>query len=461
MFEINIPDRIQYILEALHAKGFEAYVVGGCIRDSLLGIEPKDWDICTSALPDEVEIIMDNVPDSDKNKYEFYHTLNFGIKFGTVIVADSANYARVEITTFRADGIYSDNRKPDSVQFVSNLEDDLSRRDFTVNAMAYNNESGLIDLFGGVKDIRQKTIRCVGNPKDRFREDALRMLRAIRFASRLGFSIDWDTAKAIHDNADLITRISAERIQTELNGILLGKYCLLHLMYYSDLFEYIIPEFKACIGFDQNNKYHAFNVYDHIVHAVSAYDGNDLIVKLALFLHDIGKPLCYTEDERGGHFYGHAEPSAKLAENALRRLKYENRIIETVTLLIRCHDAEIAATSKSIKRWFNKIGKDNYFRLLEMKKADMLAHREGTQDGRIQLVDTIYAMAKDIGAEDSCFSMRQLAINGKDLISLGIPQGQEIGRLLNIALDGVINEEVQNEKCALIGYLILKSSKGE
>ena len=293
MYKISIPKGAKAIILGLRYENHEAYVVGGCVRDSLLGREPKDWDICTSATPQEVKEHLNRCS---------VRAIDTGLKHGTV-TADMERAGKYEITTFRIDGDYSDNRRPDSVTFTESIYQDLSRRDFTINAMAYNS-AGLIDPFHGVDDLKNGIIRCVGNPNDRFGEDALRILRALRFASVYGFSIEKDTAQAIHDNAWRLTNIAAERIHSELCKLLLGNGVLPVLLDYSDVIATIIPEMKPCIGFNQNNKYHQYTIYDHIAHAVSNYTGKDIAVKVALLLHDIGKPCCYTEDENGGHFHG-------------------------------------------------------------------------------------------------------------------------------------------------------------
>lgn len=309
-----VPSGARTIIRGLQNEGFSAYVVGGCVRDSLLGLEPKDWDICTSAKPEEMKEYFTRCS---------VRTIDTGLQHGTITV-DLERNGKFEVTTYRVDGNYSDSRHPDSVEFVDDIEQDLSRRDFTINAMAYNT-TVIVDPFSGQEDLKNGLIRCVGNPDDRFGEDALRILRAMRFASTYGFSIEEATAKSIHKNKDKLKNIAAERIQTELCKMLCGKGILNILIEYSDVIATIIPELEPCIGFDQNNRFHEFTIYDHIAHSVANYEATDAVVNMSLLLHDIGKPCCYTEDEKGGHFYGHGVHSRDLAEKALNRLRFDNK----------------------------------------------------------------------------------------------------------------------------------------
>lgn len=340
--KINMPVGAKRIIENLTKHGFEAYVVGGCVRDSLLGYSPKDWDICTSATPEVIKELHNR-------------TIDTGLKHGTVSVVESDGI--YEVTTFRVDGVYSDNRRPDTVEFVTDLKMDLSRRDFTINAMAYNDEAGIIDYYGGLSDLAEHKIKCVGSAGDRFDEDALRILRAIRFSSVYGFSVEHDTSKAIHDKAALLQNIASERIRSELcKTIVFGQRTADVLLEYSDVVSIIIPEIEPCIGFVQNNRFHKYDVYEHMVRAMEAYAGHDLSVKFALLIHDIGKPLCYTEDENGGHFYGHSVPSHDIAEQVVDRLKFDNKTKDEVLELVLYHDSAIEPTAKTVKRWLNRIG---------------------------------------------------------------------------------------------------------
>ena len=436
MNKIDMPNGAALILDKLKRNGFESFCVGGCVRDSLLGLQPKDWDICTSALPEQVEeIFKDN------------RIIETGLKHGTVtIIMDDGQY---EVTTFRTDGVYSDCRRPDNVTFVRNVEDDLARRDFTINALAYDGER-LIDLYGGVRHLEQGIIACVGNADDRFNEDALRIMRALRFASVYGFKIADETARAIHKNAKLLNNIAVERINVELCKLLCGKGAMQILLDYNDIIATIIPEFKPCIGFDQNNRYHQYTVYDHIAHAVDNYRGADSTVKLALFLHDIGKPICYTEDENGGHFHGHGIPSRDIAERVLQRLRFDNKTQRDVTELVLYHDSVIEPTPKTVKRWLNKIGEEQLLRLLDIRMADILAHAEGTQESRIERCIAVRELVDSILAENQCFTIKDLTVCGTDVLDLGVPQGKLVGEILNHLLDKIISGELDNKREVLI-----------
>lgn len=436
---INIPKGGQDVMCLLEINGFEAYIVGGCVRDSLLGLKPHDWDICTSATPNEVLQLF-----AERN----IKTIETGLKHGTVtVVMDDGAY---EVTTFRIDGVYSDGRHPDSVTFTPNLHKDLARRDFTINAMAYNDYRRLVDPFGGEKDLERREISCVGRPEDRFREDPLRILRALRFSSTYGFGIETDTAFAISYLRGYLYGVSAERIQSELCRLLMGKNVLQVLLEYSDVMATIIPELAPCIGFNQNNPYHQYTIYDHIAHAVANYTGDDLSVKVALLLHDIGKPQCYTENERGGHFYGHGVPSHDLTEDVVNRLRFDNKTKEEVLTLVLYHDAVIEPTPKVVRRWLNKIGEKQFRQLLHVRMADIKAHTEGTQESRIERCIALGKILDEVIAQEQCFSMKDLAINGNDVMSLGIPSGVVVGAILRHILDMVINGDLQNEHAILM-----------
>lgn len=437
---VELPQNVLRIIENLQKEGFDAYAVGGCIRDIFLGKKPHDWDVCTSATPSDI-----------KRVFSEYHTVDTGIKYGTVSVyiGDLA----CEVTTFRADGTYSDGRRPDEVSFESSIADDLKRRDFTINTMAYSPKTGLIDICGGKRDLDNRLIRCVGVASVRFKEDALRILRALRFASVYGFHIEDSTAKAIHQYKYMLNLVSAERIRDELSRLLLGKNAAEILLEYSDVITLVIPELAPCVDFEQNNRYHAYPVYDHIVHAVCAYTGNNKNVKFALLFHDIGKPRCYTEDGRGGHFYGHAEISADMTEKIVKRLRFSKENAEQIVSLVRIHDAQLAPTQKSVRRWLNKVGPDMIFEFIEMRKADVLAHAPGTQTERLEELNQFYSIAISEIEAKNCFSVKDLAVNGFDLMSKGVPEGKEVGRLLNKALDAVIDDVVPNKRQDLMEYL--------
>lgn len=437
---IELPEGVSEIIDVLSDNGFEAYVVGGCVRDSLLGLTPKDWDICTAATPQEVELCFHD-----------YRIIETGLKHGTVTIVMSDG--KYEVTTFRTDGVYSDNRRPDTVSFVKDIYKDLSRRDFTINAMAYNHTTGVIDLFGGQEHLAAGILACVGNADERFNEDALRIMRALRFASVYNFRIASNTSKAIHKNVRLLNNISVERINTELCRFLCGQGVLELLLEYSDVVTTVIPELKPCVGFNQNNRYHQYTVYDHIAHAVSNYNGMDTTIKIALLLHDIGKPTCYTEDENGGHFYGHGIPSSDIAKTVVERLRFDNKTQKDIVELVLYHDAIIEPTVKTVRRWLNKIGEIQFSRLLDIRMADILAHAEGTQQSRIDKCVAVREITSEIIAKAQCFALKDLAINGRDLIVVGIPEGKEIGKILNEILLLVIDGRLLNERDEIMQYI--------
>ena len=434
---INIPFGAKTIIDKLISDGHQAYVVGGCVRDSLIGIQPKDWDICTSAPPSTIKKCLND-----------YRTIDTGIKHGTVtVICDDGQY---EITTFRIDGNYLDNRRPSIVKFIDDINMDLSRRDFTINAMAYNEYNGLIDPFNGAEHIYDKRISCVGNPNDRFQEDGLRILRALRFSSVYGFDIDYYTALAIHKNVRLLDRISAERIRAELCKILSGKNVLKILLDYPDVITAIIPELRRSIGFNQNNRYHKYDVYEHTAHAVSNYTGNDTCVNVALLLHDTGKHGCYSEDENGGHFYKHGLISAKIAEGVVKRLKFDKQSQKDIIELVMFHDSVMEPSIKTARKWLNKVGEQQLCRLLDIRLADILAQSGYQLDERIVRRNKMMEFVNTAIKENQCFSLKDLVINGHDVISLGLNEGEDIGEALNCALNAVIDGSVKNEKGKLI-----------
>lgn len=441
MIRINIPNGAREIIEVLTCTGYEAFVVGGCVRDSLLNLNPHDWDICTNAKPDQVEACFPN-----------NRIIETGMKHGTVtIVMDDESY---EVTTYRIDGDYSDGRHPDHVEFTDDLIADLSRRDFTINAMAYSPTKGLIDPFDGQKDLETKRIKTVGNPEDRFSEDALRILRALRFSSVYGFHIEYLTSNAIINMQNSLEKISAERIQSELVKLLMGQDSFKILMLYSDVICTIIPEFGPCVGFEQNNRYHKYDVYEHIMQATQYYKGKDVTVKLALFLHDIAKPQCYTEDAEGhGHFYGHPTPSSEIANTILSRLKFDNKTREDVVQLIFYHDTKITPTTRSVRRMLNKIGEEQYRRLLNIQAADISAHAHIIGDDRFIRLGQVESIIDELIAQQQCFSLKDLAVKGRDIIEIGIPEGPKVGECLKYALNKVLDEELLNEYDVLISAI--------
>ena len=430
---IQIPDTVKTILRKLTDAGFEAYAVGGCVRDSLLGRIPHDWDICTSALPEQVESCFGG-----------YHVIETGLKHGTVTVMK--NGEPYEITTFRQDGDYADHRHPDKVSFVQNLQEDLTRRDFTINAMAADVSGRVIDYFGGLGDLDRGIIRCVGNPNQRFQEDALRILRALRFASRYGFSIEERTKETLFSNKILLHEIANERINKELAGILTGD-CFDILREFHEIFSLVIPEIEKTVGFQQNNPYHYLDIWEHTALAI-ANAPKDRYVRLALLYHDLGKPECYTCDGNGiGHFYGHWAKSAEIARRSMRDLRFDKKTIQIVVNLVENHDREISPEKRAVRRCLNRFGKEQLIRLLYMKDADQSAQ---IIKNRKSLVENIVPIIEEIEADRSCFSIKDLAVNGRDLIEIGYQEGKDIGGCLNHLLSRTIDGTVENQKDALL-----------
>lgn len=430
----------QFVLDKLNQSNYKAYIVGGTVRDFLLNKDNTDIDITTNALPDQV-----------KEVFKGYKIFDTGIKHGTVSLL--INGKLIEITTFRKDENYLDNRHPSSIKFVSTLREDLLRRDFTINAMAYNKR--IYDYYGGREDLANKIIRAVGIANERFREDALRILRALRFSSVLGFTIEEKTNQAMFENKSLLKNISHERIREEFNKILLGENAEEVLLNYEKIFEEIIPEFSLMYGFEQHNEHHIYDVYTHCVKAVSS-SKKDLIIRLTLMFHDIGKPKVFSLDEQNhGHFYNHAVESKKIARDILNRLKYDNNTKKQVLTLIEYHDVVLNAEEKCVKRWLNRLGEDLFDKLIEVQRGDNFAQHPKHRDRQLKL-DQIVTIKNKIIEEKNCFSLKQLAINGRDLIALGM-NGRAVGQTLNKILNLVLNGEIENDKTKIIEYI--KSNK--
>lgn len=440
-FRIKIPDNANTIINTLQNNGHSAYVVGGCVRDSLMGRIPHDWDICTSATPEQMlEIFKD------------FRVIETGLKHGTVtIVIDGEQY---ECTTYRIDGKYSDNRRPDNVTFTNNLVEDLKRRDFTINAMAYNDIEGLIDPFGGTEDINENTIQCVGSAKDRFGEDALRILRAIRFASQLDFTIELNTDWQIHQQYKSLENISVERINSEFCKIVNSDNFCVELLLYKDVFALFIPELKNMFDFPQKNPHHDYDVFGHTVHAVENCNSDDLTVKLAVFFHDFGKPYSYQDGEDGiRHFKGHGRVSADMTDVIMKRLKFDNETRNNVVQLVYYHDATFEVGKKYVKRWLNKLGEKQFRRLLDVRRADIKGQKavcSTDKKDKIEKLDAIEKLIDEVMQENQCFTLKDLAVNGNDLIKIGYNPDKQLGETLNILLNGVINEEFENKKDSLL-----------
>lgn len=431
--KILIPQAPKRALNILNENGYESYVVGGCVRDSLLGDSPKDWDITTNALPEETE-----------KCFIGYKIIETGLKHGTITVM--IDKEPLEITTYRIDGEYLDNRRPESVEFTSDIKEDLSRRDFTVNAMAYGLNDNFIDYFQGQEDLNRKIIRCVGDADKRFNEDALRILRALRFASVLDFTIDEETSKSIFRNKMLLKNIASERIIVEFNKLLCGKNAEFILNKYRDVIAVFIPEIKPMFDFDQKNPHHIYDVWKHTVKSVVSVPPN-AVQRLAMLFHDIAKPACYHVDDNGvGHFYGHPIKSSQMTKDILKRLKYDNQTINTVKELVFFHDYRAVATNKSVKKLLNKSGEYIFSLLSDIQRADALAQNPIELQEKLNRIDAFEVTAKKIISSGLCFQIKDLALNGKDLINLGVPQGKRVGEVLEMLLEKVIEEKCENTK---------------
>ncbi len=433
---IDLPENVNRIIHTLEEHGFEAYVVGGCVRDVMLGRMPQDWDITTSAQPKQVKAL-------------FPRTVDTGIRHGTVtVLCGGTGY---EVTTYRIDGEYEDARHPKYVLFTPELPEDLKRRDFTVNAMAYNETRGLVDAFGGAEDLRKGIIRCVGNPKDRFAEDALRMLRAVRFAAQLDFSIEEQTRKAIRENAPLLAKVSAERIQAELVKLLVsGRPQEIRTAYELSLTAVFLPEFDWMMETPQQNKHHCYTVGEHTVHSLEHVRA-DKVLRLTMLLHDVAKPQCMTTDEAGqNHFKGHPGQGEKLAESILRRLKFDNDTIRRVCRLVRFHDERPPLTEESIRRTVSRIGIEQFPALFAVKRADTLAQSGYRRAEKLRYIEEFEQIYHKIQSENQCIQKKDLAVSGQDLIAMGMHTGKEIGSVLEQLFEEVLEHPEWNEREKLL-----------
>ena len=429
-----LPPQVNTALALLNQAGFEAFVVGGAVRDLLRGSPVHDWDITTSALPEQTKAVFSD-----------YRLIETGLKHGTVTVL--LDGTPLEITTYRTEGTYSDHRRPDSVEFTRSLEEDLARRDFTVNAMAYHPKAGVVDPFGGKADLTARTIRCVGEPDKRFQEDALRMLRALRFAARFGFTIEPDTATAIHRNKFLLTHVAAERIREELTGLLCGSCVEPVLRQYHDVLSVPIPELAPLAGFKQYNRHHCHDIWGHTIAAVAA--APDLpVLRWAALLHDTGKPAHFFRSEDGvGHFYGHAEESANIAAAITARLRFDNASRDTIGFLVAHHHLFRDITEKTVKRAVLRFGKERLRLLLHLLRADTLGHSPCCFH-HLNDIRTLEAMIDAIPD----FTVKNLAVNGSDLLAQG-SEGAQIGQALERLLNAVVFENIENEKETLLHHL--------
>ncbi len=437
--QLRMPAAVSMIIDVLNVHGYEAYAVGGCVRDSILGRIPDDWDITTSASPYEVKAL-------------FNRTVDTGLQHGTVtVLIGKAGY---EVTTYRIDGEYEDGRHPKQVQFTASLEEDLKRRDFTINAMAYSPKEGLIDIFDGIGDLQRKVIRCVGMPEKRFEEDALRILRALRFAAQLGFTIEEQTRQAIVRLAPTLERISAERIRTECTKLLTSdRPELWEMVYQTGITAVIMPEFDRIMETPQNTPHHIGTVGRHTLLALSNIEA-DTLLRWTMLLHDMGKAEARTTDSAGvDHFRGHAKIGQELANQILRRLKFDNDTIRKITRLVYWHDDRPDASMKSVRRAINRVGEDLYPLLLKIQRADMLAQSEYRRTEKMERLNQVGKLYGEIMDQHQCVSLKTLAVTGRDLIAAGIEPGPQLGETLQLLLDLVLEDPERNDREWLLHYV--------
>ena len=430
MTQLQLPEKVNYIISQLEQAGFEAYAVGGCVRDCLLGRHPSDWDVTTSAKPRQIKDV-------------FRHTIDTGIQHGTVTVM--LEHEGFEVTTYRIDGEYEDSRHPREVIFTANLIEDLKRRDFTINAFAYNDRSGIVDAFDGMKDLSEGVIRCVGDASDRFGEDALRILRAVRFSAQLGFSIAEETRAAIENFAPNLCHISAERIQAELVKLLLSDHPdFMRDAYALGITKAVLPELDAAFVTKQHNPHHQYTVGEHLMQSLLHVQA-DKSLRIAALLHDIGKPMVKTTDEKGiDHFHGHVEVSEQMAVGILRRLKFDNDTIAKVQKYIRYHDYKPVPKARAVRRAINKIGAEYFLQVMALWRADILAQSSYERQQKLARIDAVEKLYTEIMERNQCISLKTLEITGNDLIALGVPKGKQIGVLLNQLLEDVLQEPGHN-----------------
>ena len=437
--KIELPRKVVLIIKNLQRHGYDAYAVGGCVRDSILNRKPEDWDITTSAKPEQVKRI-------------FRRTVDTGIEHGTVTVLIGKD--GFEVTTYRVDGLYEDGRHPKEVTFTSRLEEDLKRRDFTINAMAYNDDERLVDAFGGMRDLNYHLIRCVGDPKERFSEDALRILRAVRFSAQLAFPIEPETAEAIKSLAPNLEKISAERIQAELVKLLVSDHperiqdaCELGIT------KVVLPEWDDMVGVKQNTPHHKYDVAAHTVHALQNVK-NDKVLRLTMLFHDMGKPVMKTTDENGrDHFKGHAIASEQIAKTVMKRLKFDNDTIRKVTKLVAYHDYRMEPTGANVRRAMHEIGVELFPYYLAVRLADTKAQSSYERRGKLENIIQIRELYRNALRNKECVTLKDLAVTGTDLINLGIAPGKELGTLLNELLDMAIEDPAWNQKGKLCDYV--------
>ncbi len=428
--QIQLPDKVHKIINTLKEAGYEAYAVGGCVRDSILGREPDDWDITTSARPEEIKRL-------------FPRTIDTGIRHGTVtVMLDKEGF---EVTTYRIDGDYEDSRHPKEVTFTANLAEDLKRRDFTINAMAYNESRGLVDLYGGLADMEAGIIRCVGDARERFTEDALRMMRAVRFSAQLGYRIDEKTREAIKALAPNLRKISAERIQTELVKLVVSPHPdYLRTAYEMCITAQVLPEFDLCMETPQNNPHHCYNVGEHILHSMLAVRA-DKVLRLGMLFHDIGKPQTMTVDENGiTHNRKHPVVGAEMTRKILRRLKFDNDTTDKVTKLVLYHDQEIGATQTGVRQAIHRMGENIFPLMFAVYRADISAQSDYKREEKLQKLSYIEGLYEEVCRQGDAVNLKDLAITGADLIAQGMKPGREIGAVLQELLDIVLEDPTLN-----------------
>ncbi len=435
---IQVPDYVVKAIELLEKGGFEAYCVGGCVRDSLLGCEPSDWDVCTSATPEEMKVC-----------FEGLRTIDTGIRHGTLTVIVDRN--PLEITTYRTDGAYASHRRPVSVNFIRELSGDISRRDFTVNAMCCDKNGAVTDMFGGTEDLSRKIIRCVGDPEERFEEDALRIMRALRFASTLSFEIETETADALFRKKNLLEYISVERVFSELKKLICGRNAAKVLDDYKEIIASVIPEITPCFGFEQHNVHHCYDVWTHIVKSVGNVRKDERL-RLAMLFHDIGKPSMARFDEDGtGHFKGHQIRSAEMLTEILDRFHCDNATLAYVRDLVIEHDNRIPIARKNVKRFMAKHSFDFFMDYLEVRRADTMAQSDYLRQEKLDELEKLAMIAVEVNNENCCLKVTDLAVDGKDMISLGM-SGRQIGAMLQRLLDLVVDDKLENDRNVLLEY---------
>lgn len=429
--KIQLPEKVKVIIQTLEAVGYEAYAVGGCVRDSVLGRIPADWDITTSALPEQVKEL-------------FHRTIDTGIEHGTVtVMMDKEGF---EVTTYRIDGEYRDHRHPEQVNFTGELKEDLRRRDFTINAMAYNDRCGMVDAFGGIEDMKHGVIRCVGVAGERFEEDALRILRAVRFAAQLGFEIEKETADAARALAGNLKDISAERIQTELVKLLVSPHPeMLRTAYELGITRVVLPEFDVMMETPQHHPHHMYSVGEHTLKALEFTDP-EKVLRLSVLFHDFGKPQTRTTVDGVDHFHGHANVSAQETVRIMRRLKFDNATMDQVKRIVLYHDARPQPDERQIRRLLHRAGEDIFPGLFQVMGADILAQSEYRKIEKLVNLERVHQVYDEILKRKDCISLKNLQVTGKDLIAAGMEPGKKIGEILNQMLEDVLETPEHNER---------------